>query len=56
MKRGGNFLLLSRGEQKGRGGVQLTFYSIFNGGKKYAGRYVAGGNQRSYVLKQTCSI
>ena len=38
MKRGGKFFFsFLWGEQKGGG--QLTFYSIFSGGKKYAGRY-----------------
>ena len=38
MKRVGIFFLISLGEEKGGGG-QLTFYSIFSGGKKYTGRY-----------------
>ena len=40
MKRGGEFFFsfLWGGGGGGKGG-QLTFYSIFSGGKKYAGRY-----------------
>ena len=37
-KRGEIFLLISLGGTK-RDGEQLTFYSIFSGGKKYAGCY-----------------
>ena len=41
MKRGLKlFFSFLWGEQKGKGGGQLTFYSIFSGGKKYAGHYV----------------